>query len=153
MEPIATYSAHSIEWKSDFFLFGDAIVLRYSRGIFGQRGEERFPLTTLDPAYVRLKFRRDVFITAGGLIALFSLLVGVRLFAAHAISWPLLFVVAAFVFGVVLVRAGFRMVECAQFQTQGGGVGFRIPCYGRHDEFEAFIGAVAGRILDAKRAA
>jgi len=154
MEPIATYSTRSIEWKNDFFLFGDAIVLRYSRGLIGTRGEQRIPLKTLEPSYVRLNFRRDVFITSGGLIALFSFLVGLRLYTAHAISWPLLFVAGTFVFGVMLIRAGFRMVECAEFQTQGGGAVFRILCYGRRrDEFETFIGAVVGRIQDAKRAA
>jgi hypothetical protein len=94
MQPIATYSTRSIEVKVAFTLFPDSVVVRYSRGVLGEKGEERFPLTTLDPASARITFRRDVYITAGGIIAGASLLLSLRLLREHGIGWVLFGLVA-----------------------------------------------------------
>jgi hypothetical protein len=149
MEPIASYSTHSIEWRNTFLLFSDVLVLQYSRGLFGPRDTERFQLTTLEPDYVRIKSRRSVFIKPGGLITLFSLLLCFKFAKTHDFSWPLLIVVLLFVFGIALIRTGFKTIEIAQFQLPHGVV--RIPNYrNSRKEFEAFVENLVRQIRVAR---
>jgi hypothetical protein len=151
MQPLANYSTHSIEVKVAFSLFPDSIVVRYSRGVFGKRGEEQYPLTTLTPECARIGFRRDVYITAGGIIGGGSLLLCLRLFRETGIGWLLFSLVAIGISGFALLCIGFRNVEYAQFQTQAGVPIFRVPRFSRdRAAFESFIEALAKQIKLSK---
>jgi hypothetical protein len=154
MQPIATYSTRSIEVKMAFTLFPDSVVVRYSRGVLGPKGEERFPLTTLDPTSARIRFRRDVYITAGGIIGGASLLLLLRLFRQQGIGWLLLGLTGIAICGVTLVCTGLRRVEYAQFQTQAGAPVLRVPRFARDSAaFESFIEALTKQIRAAKETA
>ena len=155
MEPLATYSTSSIQWKNSFSLFPDSVVIRYSRGVFGTRGEERYLLKILDPGWTHTEFRESIFSQAGGMIAAFSLIVCFRLLRADAISW-LLFSLAASVgvFGVWLICVGFRKAERAQFHTETGIPLFNISRYGsRRETFDSFVEALTRQIRITKGSA
>jgi len=137
-----------------FTLFPDSVVVRYSRGVLGQKGEERFPLTTLAPASARIGFRRDVYITAGSIIGGGSLLLFLRLFRQQGIGWPLLGLAGIAICGITLVYTGLRRVEYALFQTQAGVPVFRVPRFARDSAaFDSFIDALTKQIRAAKETA
>jgi len=154
MQPIATYSTRSIEQKLAYTLFPDSLVVRYSRGVLGPKGEERFPLATLDPAAARISYRRDVYITAGGIIGGGSLLLILRLFRQSGIGWLLLGLAGIVLCGIALLYTGLRRVEYALFQTPAGVPAFYVHRFARDSAaFESFIDALTKQIRAAKETA
>lgn len=152
MEPIVAYSTSSIEWKSEFMLFHDAVVVRHhQRGFPSRSFAHSFPLVTLDPKWSSFKFRRRTYWPAGIFFLIFTLLVITR--AWHSILWDLPVVIP--LLGIVLwfMFAGAGVVEYAEFRTRNGDGKFRIPADRDRGRFENFIHALTNQIQIASKTA
>jgi hypothetical protein len=153
MEPLATYSNNSVECKGEFLLFSDELVIHVSpRGFFRPRldTERRFPLSAIDPAALRGTCRRWNYAGLGIILGIFSLGVcrGLR-----DTLWSLPIIVAGFVLSLVAIRAGFRLVEVAQFQNRDGSWAFSVFIHDHdREKFESFVHAITHQIQVSKKA-
>lgn len=154
MDPIATYFERRIDWRTQFLLFPNEILIIGKR-LAGPHYETRIPLKTLDPIITRW-FSRSTLFLAGICLALGSTFICVVLRTAE-VSWLSYWMNWTFVvvgiFGFALVTLTFRKIEYARFRNEAGIIVLNIARSGpERRKFDEFIDTMVRQIKTLKAA-